>query len=112
MSGITTLLHKVTGGDEEQLSDLFRRVEGGLRTIAEKELRCEQPDPAIQSTVLIDDAFLRVVNAGRKIEWRDRRHFFNMAGKTMRRILVEFARERKRQKRGAGQRPERPLFRR
>ncbi|MBN1854902.1 MAG: sigma-70 family RNA polymerase sigma factor [Pirellulales bacterium] len=104
-SGVTILLKKVADGDAAVEDELFRRVETELRKIAKRHMRGERSDHTLQPTALVDEAFLRVLHADRKIEWRDRREFFRTASQAMRRILVEYARVRLRKKRGGGQRP-------
>jgi len=64
-------------------------------------MRQERPDHTLQATSLVNEAYLRLIDVNR-VEWRDRAHFLAVAAQMMRRILVEFARNRLRQKRGGG----------
>ena len=101
---MTTLLKKVAGGDAALEDELFRRVETELRKIAQKHMQGERSDHTLQPTVLVDEAFLRVLRSDGKGKWRDRREFFRAASQAMRWILVEHARERLRKKRGSDRR--------
>jgi RNA polymerase sigma factor (TIGR02999 family) len=64
-------------------------------------MRQERPDHTLQATSLVNEAYLRLIDVNR-VEWRDRAHFLAVAAQMMRRILVDFARNRQRQKRGGG----------
>ncbi len=70
-----------------------------LHRQASRYLRKEREGHTLQTTALIHEAYLRIVGAG-EIEWQNRSHFFALASTVMRRILVDYARERKRDKRG------------
>ena len=72
-----------------------------LRLLAHRYMRQERPDHILQTTALIDEAYLRLIDVNR-VEWRNRAHFLALAAQMMRRILVESARNRQRQKRGGG----------
>ena len=72
-----------------------------LHRLAWRYLRQERPDHTLQATSLVNEAYLRLIDVNR-VEWRDRAHFLAVAAQMMRRILVEFARNRQRQKRGGG----------
>jgi RNA polymerase sigma factor (TIGR02999 family) len=72
-----------------------------LHRLARRYMRRERPDHTLQATSLVNEAYLRLVDVNR-VEWRDRAHFLAVAAQMMRRILVEFARNRQRQKRGGG----------
>jgi len=64
-------------------------------------MRRERPDHTLQATSLVNEAYLRLIDVNR-VEWRNRAHYLAVAAQMMRRILVEFARNRQRQKRGGG----------
>jgi RNA polymerase sigma factor (TIGR02999 family) len=96
-SNVTLLLRLVSSGDQQARAELFRLVEGELRKRAGGYLRQEQPDPAVQTTVLIDDAFLKLVG-GQHVNWQDRAQFYRYAARAMQRILIDYARKRKAQK--------------
>jgi RNA polymerase sigma-70 factor (ECF subfamily) len=72
-----------------------------LRRLAHGYLRGERPDHVLQTTALVNEAYLRLAGMER-VQWRDRAHFFAMAATSMRRILVDYARARNREKRGGG----------
>ena len=96
----------VTEGAGE-LDALFPVVYDELRRLAERHLRRERPGHTLQPTALVHEAYLRLTEA-RRIDWSDRAAFFGAAATTMRRILVNHARDRGAQKRGGGAAP-RPL---
>jgi len=75
-------------------------IELELRRIARRQMAGERHDHTLQPTALVNEAYLRLVDL-RSIAWQDRAHFFAMAARLMRRILVDFARARRSQKRGA-----------
>lgn len=75
-------------------------VHDELRRIARRHLSRERPGHTLQSTALINEAYLRLVDAD--VEWKDRVHFFAVAARIMRRVLVDYARSRRRGKRGGG----------
>ena len=77
------------------------RVYEELHRLARHYMRRERPDHTLQATSLVNEAYLRLIDVNR-VEWRDRTHFLAVAAQMMRRILVEFARNRQRQKRGGG----------
>jgi RNA polymerase sigma factor (TIGR02999 family) len=72
-----------------------------LHRLARRYMRQERPDHTLQATSLVNEAYLRLIDVNR-VEWRNRAHFLALAAQMMRRILVEFARNRQRQKRGGG----------
>jgi RNA polymerase sigma factor (TIGR02999 family) len=97
---ITQLLSDLRGADrEEALNRLFPAVYAQLRAAARAQLRHERSDHTLQATALVHEAYLRLV-AGGYPTWNDRQHFFRAAAEAMRRILVEYARRRRRVKRG------------
>src|SRR5438445_11345658 len=103
-SDVTLLLRLASTGDQQARAELFRLVEGELRKRAGGFLRQERPDPAVQTTVLIDDAFLKLTG-NQAIRWQDRAQFYGLAAKVMRQLLVDRARQRAAQRRGGGVRP-------
>jgi len=84
--------------------DLLPLVYDELRALAHARMARERPGATLQATVLVHEAYLRVAG-DRKRAWNGRAHFFGAAAQAMRRILVEQARRRSRQKRGGGARP-------
>jgi RNA polymerase sigma factor (TIGR02999 family) len=97
-SSVTKLLHDWRGGDAGALDRLIPIVYQELRAIADRHLRAERPGHTLQPTALVHEVFLRLV--GTDIRWQDRAHFMAVSARTMRRILVDYARTRKRVKRG------------
>src|SRR5947209_7289882 len=73
-----------------------------LRALARSHLRHERPDHSLQATALVHEVYLRLLRGGDQSGWNDRRHFFAAAAEAMRRILIEHARGRSRQKRDGG----------
>jgi RNA polymerase sigma factor (TIGR02999 family) len=100
-SGPTELLRAWSQGDGSALYRLVPQVYEELHRLAERYMRQERPDHTLQATSLVNEAYLRLIDINR-VEWRDRTHFLAVAAQMMRRILVEFARNRQRQKRGGG----------
>jgi len=100
-SGPTELLRAWSQGDESALDRLVPLVYEELHRLARRYMRQERPDHTLQATSLVNEAYLRLIDVNR-VEWQDRAHFLAVAAQMMRRILVEFARSRQRQKRGGG----------
>ena len=99
--GPTELLRAWNDGDGSALDKLIPLVYDELYRLARRYMRQERPDHTLQATSLVNEAYLRLIDVNR-IEWRNRSHFLALAAQMMRRILVEFARNRHRQKRGGG----------
>ncbi len=100
-SGPTELLRAWSQGDGSALDRLVPLVYKELHRLARRYMRQERPDHTLQATSLVNEAYLRLIDVNR-VEWRDRAHFLAVAAQMMRRILVESARNRQRQKRGGG----------
>jgi RNA polymerase sigma factor (TIGR02999 family) len=98
---ITQLLQKWRAGDAEALNELAPLVHRELQKTARAYLARERHAESWQPTILVNEAFLRLVNC-QKIDWQDRAHFFRLAAKKMREILVDYARKRRLQKKGGG----------
>ena len=96
---ITRLLQAWRGGDEKAFECLAPLVYGELRKIAHGYMRREREGVTLQATALVNEAYLRLVDAG-SVDWQDRAHFFAVSAQIMRRILVDAARSRLRAKRG------------
>jgi RNA polymerase sigma factor (TIGR02999 family) len=96
---ITRLLHAWRGGDEGAFDRLVPLVYGELRKIAHGYMRGERDEATLQATALVNEAYLRLMDAG-TVDFEDRAHFFAVSAQTMRRILVDAARARLRAKRG------------
>jgi RNA polymerase sigma-70 factor, ECF subfamily len=100
-SGPTELLRAWSQGDRSALDRLIPLVYEELHRLARRYMRQERPDHTLQATSLVNEAYLRLIDVNRVV-WRNRAHFFAVAAQMMRRILVESARSRQRQKRGGG----------
>jgi RNA polymerase sigma-70 factor, ECF subfamily len=98
-SDITLLLREWGRGDQEALERLIPLVYDQLRRIAQVHMKNESPGNTLQATALVNEAYLRLVDAA-GIDWHDRAHFFAIAARIMRRILVDRARARAASRRG------------
>lgn len=90
---LTLLLHDWYRGDQAALDRIIPRVYSELRRLAHIYMVREQPGHILQTTALINEAFLRLTQAD-KVEWQNRTHFFAISASLMRRVLVDFARIR------------------
>ena len=97
---ITQLLAQWTDGDLRALDALLPLVYDELRRLARIYLQCERSEHTLQSTALVHEAYLRLVN--QNVSWQNRAHFFGIAAQMMRRVLVDHARSRNASKRGDG----------
>jgi RNA polymerase sigma factor (TIGR02999 family) len=95
---VTQLLHRWRDGDAGALDDLMPIVYGELRRLARRHMAAERSDHTLQHTALVHEAYLELV--GMEVGWNNRSHFFAVAARAMRHILVDHARGRKRDKRG------------
>jgi RNA polymerase sigma factor (TIGR02999 family) len=98
---VTQLLNKAQQGDKESLDQLLPLVYQELRRVAANQLQQERGNHTLQATALVHEAYLRLLEQ-REVDWRNRTHFFSIAAEMMRRILVNYAIQRKAQKRGDG----------
>jgi RNA polymerase sigma-70 factor (ECF subfamily) len=98
-SDATDLLLAWSEGDESAFDKLVPLVYQELHALARRYMRGERSDHTLQATALVNEAYVRLIDVNR-IRWQNRSHFLAVAAQTMRRILVEFARHRGRQKRG------------
>lgn len=98
---VTELLLAWGRGDRFALDELVPIVHQELRRLARLQLRGERNNHTLQTTALVNEAFLRLVDL-RRIRWQDRAHFLSLSARLMRRILVDHARSRNYQKRGGG----------
>ena len=98
---ITRLLVAWGDGDEAALEELTPLVYQQLHRLAHHYLRHEQPGHTLQTSALVNEAYLRLVD-WKNVRWQSRAHFFGVSAQLMRRILVDFARSRRYQKRGGG----------
>ncbi len=95
---VTQLLHEWRGGDKRALDQLMPFVYDQLRKLAANCLRAERSDHTLRATALVHEAYARLVDSD--VEWQDRVHFFAVSARVLRRILVDYARTRNRNKRG------------
>ena len=99
-SEITQLLHAWQGGDELALQQLTPMVYAELHRMARHYMARERDGHTLQTTALINEVYLRLVNV-KEVRWQDRAHFFAISAQLMRRILTDFARSHGYQKRGS-----------
>lgn len=99
--GVTELLVAWSDGDKSALDKLLPLVERELHRLAHRSMNRESPSHTLQTTALVNEAYLRLVNQTRA-QWRNRAHFFAIASQVMRRVLVNYARDRTAGKRGGG----------
>lgn len=98
---VTGLLQAWSAGDEEALQKLTPLVYRELHRAARHYMAGERTGHTLQATALINEVYLRLVDA-RRMDWQNRAHFFGICAQLMRRILTDFARSRRYQKRGGG----------
>ena len=96
---ITAMLHDWSDGDQEALNSLLPLVYEELRRQAARFLRRERIGHTLQTTALVHEAYLKLIDQ-RDVNWQNRAHFFGIAAQAMRRILVDYAKARHREKRG------------
>ena len=99
MTDVTHMLRRWREGDPEALGRVLPVVYEELRRLAQVRLRGERVGHTLGTTGLVHEAYLRLVDVER-VEWRDRAHFLAMASRTMRRVLIDYAKERNAAKRG------------
>jgi RNA polymerase sigma factor (TIGR02999 family) len=97
---ISTLLASWRDGDQAALDRLLPIIYAELHRIAARQRSGERQDHTLDTTALLHEAYLRLVGAN--VDWVDRQHFFAVAARTMRRVLVDHARANRRSKRGSG----------
>lgn len=96
---LTRLVLQLREGNREDFDRLLERVYPDLRAIAVGQLRNQRPDHTFTPTALVHEAYLRLVRY-REVDWKGRAHFFGAVSRTMRRVLVDYARARTAEKRG------------
>jgi len=100
---VTQLLRAWRQGDAAALDQLVPVVYQKLRRLARHHMAGQRPGHTLQATALVNEAYMRLIDC-EQVNWKDRAHFFAISARMMRRVLVEFARARQYQKRGAGAR--------
>ena len=98
---VTQLLVAWSQGEQAALEKLVPLVYTELRRVAHRYMGRERPGHTLQTTALVNEAYLRLIDAS-QVRWQDRAHFFAVSAQLMRRILVDFARSRRYLKRGGG----------
>jgi RNA polymerase sigma factor (TIGR02999 family) len=98
-AAVTELLLAWSNGDDGALEQLVPLVEVELRRLARGYMARERPDHTLQTTALVNEAFVRLTDA-RQVRWQDRAHFLGISARLMRRVLVDHARRRGFHKRG------------
>jgi RNA polymerase sigma factor (TIGR02999 family) len=98
---ITGLLVNWSNGDQAALEKLLPLVERELHRLAHSYMRREDPNHTLQTTALINETYLRLVDQ-KRVKWQNRAHFFGIAAQIMRRFLSNYARDQNRAKRGGG----------
>jgi RNA polymerase sigma factor (TIGR02999 family) len=102
MTEVTRILSAIEHGDPRAAEQLLPLVYHELRKLAARRLAREKPDHTLEATALVHEAYLRLVGRQPEDGWANRGHFFAAAAEAMRRILVENARRKRRQKHGGG----------
>lgn len=99
--GVTELLVAWSNGDKNARDQLMTIVYQELHRLAHHYMKRESPGHTLQTSALVNEAFVRLVDQ-RNVQWQNRAHFFGIAAQMMRRILVDYARQRRYAKRGGG----------
>jgi len=102
-SDVTELLVAWSNGNQAARDQLMSAVYDELHRLARRYMRRESPGHTLQTSALLNEAFLRLVDQ-KNVHWQNRAHFFGIAAQMMRRILVDYARSRNYEKRGGGAR--------
>src|ERR1043165_4292721 len=98
---VAELLARWSHGDDAALAELTPLVYGELRRLAHRQMNAERPGHTLQTTALVNEAYLRLADQTNP-RWQNRAHFFAVAARAMRQILVSYARTQQAQKRGGG----------
>jgi RNA polymerase sigma factor (TIGR02999 family) len=101
VADVTALLRELAGGRADSLPLLFAQVQGDLRRVAHRERLAAHAGETLSTTALINEAYLKLDHA-RLPPFTDRRHFYNIAARAMRQVLVDYARMKFSAKRGSG----------
>lgn len=101
MSEVTRILQSIESGQRQSAAELLPLVYEELRKLAAARMAQESPGQTLSATALVHEAYVRLVDTDQARRWDSRAHFFAAAGEAMRRILVERARAKQRQKRGS-----------
>jgi RNA polymerase sigma factor (TIGR02999 family) len=104
MHEVTRILEAIGQGDPRAAEQLLPLVYDELRKLAAEKMAQERPGQTLQATALVHEAYLRLADGDKARPWQSRGHFFAAAAEAMRRILINRARDKGRQKRGGGRR--------
>jgi RNA polymerase sigma factor (TIGR02999 family) len=102
-SDVTGMLLRWSEGDQQALDHLVPVVYDELKRLARQRLRREDTGHTLSTTGLVHEAYLKLVDVER-VKWKDRNHFLAIASRVMRRVLIDYAKQRRAQKRGGGAR--------
>jgi RNA polymerase sigma factor (TIGR02999 family) len=102
MTDVTRILSAIEDGDPSAAEQLLPLVYDELRKLAAQKMAQEKPGQTLQATALVHEAYIRLVDVDKTEHWKSRGHFFAAAAEAMRRILVDQARRKRSQRRGAG----------
>jgi RNA polymerase sigma factor (TIGR02999 family) len=102
---LTTLLNSIGKNEKHAVNELLPVVYDELRRMAHRELKNERPGHTLNTTALVHEAYIKLVQNPPKGDWEGRRHFFIIAARAMRQVLVNYARARNALKRGSGGEP-------
>lgn len=98
---LTALLRRASGGDRDAFDTLLPYVYDELKSVAHRRLAAERDAHTLDTTALVHETYFKLVEQDR-VEWRSRAHFFAIAARAMRRILIDYARQRNAERRGGG----------
>jgi RNA polymerase sigma-70 factor, ECF subfamily len=101
---VTRLLRRASAGDQQALPQVLSMLHERLRGIARRQLAGEGQGHTLETDGLVNEAYLRLDGLDR-MQWRDRQHLLSMAARMMRRVLIDYAEQRRSQKRGGGDIP-------
>lgn len=96
---ITQMLIELTDGNKEVVNEILPLIYAELRKLASGYLRKERGNHTLQPTALVHEAYMKLIDQ-KKVKWQNRSHFFGIAAQVMRRILMDYARQHKAEKRG------------
>ena len=102
MNDVTQVLQAIGDGNQTASEELLPLVYNELRKLAASKMASEAEGHTLQATALVHEAYLKLVDRGQRQDWNSRNHFFMAAAESMRRILIDRARAKGRQKRGGG----------
>jgi RNA polymerase sigma factor (TIGR02999 family) len=100
-TAVTELLRRLSAGEHAAFDELFPVVYNDLRRMARRQLRGERDGHTLNATALVHETYLRLAEL-EQVAWHDRVHFFAVAARAMRRVLIDYAEARRAQKRGGG----------